>query len=82
VDISRAAHELVDLSISRLQNEDAQSAPVPKAVSQYMAEIGRKGGQIGGKQRLQTMSPEERKSVAQKAARARWEKQNVLERED
>jgi hypothetical protein len=39
-----------------------------------MAEIGRKGGQIGGKRRLEKMTPEERSNVALKAARARWGK--------
>ena len=39
-----------------------------------MAAIGRKGGQIGGKRRLKTMTKEQRRSVAAKAARARWKK--------
>ena len=72
----------VDLSTSRLENGDSQGMPVPKAVSQYMAEIGRKGGQIGGKQRLKTMSAAERQKVAQRAARVRWERHNELERQN
>jgi hypothetical protein len=43
-------------------------------VSQIMAEMGRKGGKIGGKRRLKTMTPEERSCVAFQAARARWAK--------
>ena len=43
-------------------------------LSTYMAEIGRKGGKVGGKRRLQTMSPAARKRVASKAAKARWAK--------
>ena len=39
-----------------------------------MAAMGRKGGQIGGKRRLTTMTAQERKDVAQKAAQARWSK--------
>jgi hypothetical protein len=39
-----------------------------------MAAIGRKGGQIGGKRRLKTMTKEQRSKVAAKAARARWKK--------
>jgi hypothetical protein len=39
-----------------------------------MSEIGRKGGKIGGKRRLKTMTAAERKKVAAKAARARWKK--------
>jgi len=39
-----------------------------------MAAIGRKGGQIGGKRRLKTMTKEQRRKVAARAARARWKK--------
>jgi hypothetical protein len=41
-----------------------------------MAAIGRKGGQIGGKRRLKTMTKAERSKVAAKAAKARWKKAN------
>jgi hypothetical protein len=43
-------------------------------VSEYMSAIGRKGGQIGGKRRLKTMTKAQRSKVAAKAARARWKK--------
>jgi len=46
----------------------------PLNLSTYMAAIGRKGGQIGGKRRLKTMTKAERSKVAAKAARARWKK--------
>jgi hypothetical protein len=41
-----------------------------------MAAMGRRGGKIGGKRRLTTMTAEERKDVAKKAALARWSKEN------
>jgi len=34
--------------------------------------MGRKGGQIGGKRRLVTMTAAQRKKAAVKAAKARW----------
>jgi hypothetical protein len=43
-----------------------------------MAAIGRKGGQIGGKRRLKTMTDSERQKAAQKAAKARWNKSKKL----
>ena len=46
----------------------------PANLSEYMAAIGRKGGQIGGKRRLKTMTKEQRRTIAEKAARARWKK--------
>lgn len=42
------------------------------AISRVMAAMGRKGGRIGGKRSLETMSPAERKRRAQKAAKTRW----------
>jgi hypothetical protein len=39
-----------------------------------MSHLGRKGGKVGGKRRLQTMTAEERKKIAKKAAEARWKK--------
>ena len=37
-----------------------------------MAEMGSKGGKIGGKRRAANMSPEQRRASASLAARARW----------
>jgi hypothetical protein len=39
-----------------------------------MAEMGRKGGRIGGKRRLETLSDRRRSQIAKQAARARWGK--------
>lgn len=47
---------------------------LPFDLSEYMATIGRKGGRIGGKRRMQTMTAEERSKIAKKAARIRWKK--------
>ena len=41
-------------------------------LSKIMAEMGRKGGKIGGKRSLETMSAADRKKRATKAAKARW----------
>jgi len=39
-----------------------------------MSAMGRKGGKIGGKRRLITMTPEHRREVAVNAAKTRWAK--------
>jgi hypothetical protein len=39
-----------------------------------MAAMGRKGGMVGGKRRLVTMTAAQRKRAAAKAAQARWGK--------
>jgi len=41
-----------------------------KKLKQYLAEIGKKGG----KRRLETMSDDQRREAARKAAKARWSK--------
>jgi len=69
-DINQLAHRLVELSTEA----ESPVLPPPFSISEYMAEIGRKGGKIGGKRRLKTMSAKERKKVAARAARARWRK--------
>lgn len=46
----------------------------PKEISKIMTMLGRKGGKIGGKNRAAKLSPEQRTSIALKAARARWDK--------
>lgn len=43
-------------------------------VQQVMREMGAKGGKIGGKRRLETMTDEQRRRSAKKAAKARWAK--------
>lgn len=43
-------------------------------ISRVMSAMGRKGGRIGGKKRLKSMTAEERSQVALKAAKARWGK--------
>ncbi len=48
-------------------------APVSRSlVSRVMAEMGRKGGRIGGKRRLVTLSDKRRSEIASTAAKARW----------
>jgi hypothetical protein len=43
-------------------------------VQQVMREMGSKGGKIGGKRRLETMTDEQRRRSARRAAKARWAK--------
>jgi hypothetical protein len=51
----------------------------PASVSEYLAEIGAKGGAAGkGKARgFAKLTPKQRKQLAADAARARWEKEKA-----
>jgi hypothetical protein len=66
------------------QDEDSNSDTTPPhgdpfeaLYRQRMAELGRKGGKIGGKARLKTMTKAERRAVAAKAAKARWDRKRT-----
>jgi hypothetical protein len=53
----------------------AENSQIEQTVlSRVMAEMGRKGGKIGGKRSLETMTAQQRKKRAAKAARKRWSK--------
>ena len=47
---------------------------LPPGMREYLAKIGQKGGIVGGKRRLETMTPEQRSESARKAVQARWAK--------
>jgi hypothetical protein len=71
-DVSQLAHRLVQESVAE---RNAEPESMTKAqLSQLMAAMGRRGGKIGGKRRLETMTPHERSQLALKAAQARWKK--------
>jgi len=77
-DPNQLAKWIVDRSTAEVEGPEAVTAPTPippSDLSAYMAAIGRKGGQIGGKRRLKTMTKTERSKIAAKAAKARWKRQ-------
>lgn len=59
---------------------DTEALPIPTKdqISQVMSAMGKKGGKIGGKRRMQTMTPEQRRQIALKAAQARWKKRQKV----
>ena len=69
-DVNELAFDLV----RKVTEEEPPEEPLRVNLSKYMADIGRKGGKVGGKRRLQTMSAAARKRVATNAAKARWAK--------
>ncbi len=76
-DPNQLAKWLVEQSTAEVPDQEPQPAVVvPPDLSQYMSAMGRKGGLVGGKRRLMTMTPEARKRAAAKAARARWGKKD------
>lgn len=74
-DFAVTAFRVVQEATEQVEAEVKQEKPLsnqgknPNAVA-----LGRLGGLKGGKARAKKMTPEERKAIAQKAARARWNK--------
>jgi len=76
-DLNQLARWIVDKSTEETdlpKEQPAPVVPVPSDLSAYMSAMGRKGGMVGGKRRLVTMTAAQRKKVAAKAAKARWGK--------
>jgi hypothetical protein len=59
---------IVDIATGQVEDR-ADDGKNPAAV-----ELGRRGGQKGGKARAQNMTAEQRKNAASRAANARWGK--------
>jgi hypothetical protein len=76
-DANQLAYRIVQDSIAELAPEDNLTKT---QISQLMSQMGRKGGKIGGKRRMITMTPEQRSQVALKAAQTRWRKRKTNSR--
>ena len=74
LDTVQNARRVMLESIGELDPETPAAPAHPSVIAQVMAEMGRKGGRIGGKRRLETMTDRERSKVAKHAAQARWAK--------
>jgi hypothetical protein len=64
-DVNEGAYDLVQRSINTQE-------PSSSEISRVMAALGRKGGKIGGKRRMDTLTAEQRKQIATNAAKVRW----------
>jgi hypothetical protein len=79
-DPNRAAHAMLQEHMSRVQHEPTPVLDFEAQFRERMRTLGAKGGKLGGKRRLETMSPERRREIALKAARARWAKKAKITR--
>jgi hypothetical protein len=73
LDMNQAAFQMVGRSTGTEDREVRPPKVSTSEISRVMAAMGRKGGKIGGKRRLTTMTPEQRREVALKAAKTRWD---------
>lgn len=74
LDAVQNARRVVLESVGATEAAPEATKPSRTLISQVMAEMGRKGGKIGGKRRLETLSNRRRRQIAKEAAQARWAK--------
>jgi hypothetical protein len=73
LDVVQNAKRVFDEALRR--SEDGVEVTISRStISLVMSEMGRKGGRIGGKRRLVTMTPERRSEIGKLAAEKRWGK--------
>jgi hypothetical protein len=72
LDVVQDAHRVVQESLRRFEESEAQ--PNPATISQVMAAMGRKGGKIGGKTRMENLGKKGRSALGRAAVQARWAK--------
>lgn len=71
-DVNQAAFLMAERATSEPE-ENPSLRKIDKAdISRIMSAMGRKGGKKGGKRSLETMTPDERRERALRAAKARW----------
>jgi hypothetical protein len=74
-DVNQAAFQMVQRSTGESEPKAEKPVnPTKSDISRVMSAMGRKGGKVGGKRRLVTLTSEERTQIAQKAAETRWAK--------
>ena len=66
-DPNQLAHLIAAIATGEADDVKTEDGKNPAAVA-----LGRKGGLRGGKARAESLSKDERKEIAQKAAAARW----------
>lgn len=71
-DPNQWAHELVRESTEERAPE-TPAVDFKTQLSTYMSGLGRKGGQESGRRRMENLSEQDRRDIASRAARARWE---------
>jgi hypothetical protein len=74
-DFAVTAFRVVQEATGQTEPEAEGEKPLPtEGKNPNAVALGRLGGLKGGKARASKLTPEQRKEIAKKAARARWEK--------
>ena len=74
LDVVQNARRVVDESLRRFEATQPTQKTNPSLISQVMAEMGRKGGKIGGKNRMENLGAKGRSALGKAAVNVRWAK--------
>ncbi len=69
IELNKLATFIVEQTTNEEPEKEEQPTKNPAAVA-----LGKLGGKKGGKARAEKLTPEQRKEIARKAAKARWGK--------
>ena len=73
-DFAVTAFRVVQQATGQIETEPNAEPELVEGKNPHAVALGRLGGLKGGKARTEKLTPEQRKKIAQKAARARWQK--------
>ncbi len=73
-DANELAHRIVEIATGSEPDDIPMSAPDAKDAA--AVSLGRRGGLKGGRARADILTQDQRKLIAQRAARARWKKRD------
>jgi hypothetical protein len=65
---------LLAYKIVQLSTEEPEQPKERSSISEYLSQIGKRGGLKGGPARAKKLSAKKRKEIARKAAKTRWAK--------
>jgi hypothetical protein len=75
-DFAVTAFRVVQEATGQVEPEPKQAEPeLVEGKNPHAVALGRLGGLKGGKARSEKLTPEQRKTIAKKAAQARWSKE-------
>ena len=74
LDTVQNARRVVDEALDRATEAESPLPFSRSTVSQVMAAMGRKGGKIGGKRRMENLTSAERSALGRLAVQTRWAK--------
>jgi hypothetical protein len=73
-DPNQLAKQIVDIATGEVDDSDSPTIQPDPTKNPHAVELGRLGGKKGGRARAERLTPEERREIAKRAARKRWER--------